>query len=291
MQAQEIDTRLEIGGNNPPGALELADTLMAEVEAWSTSRPEIADDEEAKAAQGLVEKLRASKKGLATAQSLELEPHEQAVAAVKTRYRGVVDRLEASLKAMLAKSGAWLVKERDRIAAEKAAKEAEARRAREEADRLERERLEAARKLEEERRRQAEERERADREELEAKNETERAAEAERLEVDRVAENDAADRAAAAAVTAKAAEREAAKKPVLAAIKSAPAVRAMTLRTYWSAAIEDEEAALESYRTHPTVRKATLAAALQVANEAARTSKDMAAAPPGFRFIKEERAS
>ena len=94
-----------------------------------------------------------------------------------------------------------------------------------------------------------------------------------------------------AAKTAKLAERAAVKKkPEVAAIKAAPTQRAVTLRVYWSAVVTDETAAIDSYKDHPTVRKAALAAALQVANEAARTSKDEAAAPLGFRFIKEERA-
>ena len=100
-----------------------------------------------------------------------------------------------------------------------------------------------------------------------------------------------AERAAEAAKTAKLAERAAVKKkPEVAAIKAAPTQRAVTLRVYWSAVVTDETAAIDSYKDHPTVRKAALAAALQVANEAARTSKDEAAAPLGFRFIKEERA-
>ena len=89
---------------------------------------------------------------------------------------------------------------------------------------------------------------------------------------------------------AKAAEREAQRRTETAAIKSAPAQRAVTLRTYWSAVIEDEGAAIDSYRTHPTVRKAMLAAVLQAANEDARTAKDESKAPPGVRFVKEERA-
>ena len=56
-----------------------------------------------------------------------------------------------------------------------------------------------------------------------------------------------------------------------------------------SAVIEDEAAALDSYKDHPTVRKAALAAVLQAANEEARRVKDLDAAPPGIRFVHEER--
>ncbi len=179
---------------------------------------------------------------------------------MKARYREPVSMVDTAIGTLLGKSSVWLTKERERIAAEKAAQEAEARRLREEADRLRREAEQANAKLA------------ADAEEAEA------------------AANRAAE-ASEAARTAKAAERVAERKPEVAAIKSEPARRAMTLRTYWSAAIVDEAAALASYTDHPVVRKAALAAALQVAGEAARTLKNEAAAPPGFRFIKEERAS
>jgi len=90
---------------------------------------------------------------------------------------------------------------------------------------------------------------------------------------------------------AKEAERLAARKTETAAIRTgAVGSRAMTLRTYWSAVIEDEEEAYISYQDHPVVVKARNAAVLQVANEAARATKDESKARPGVRFVKEERA-
>ena len=275
--ARELtEARREIGGNNPPTALESAAELTATANGWLADRPEFTDAATAKEAGEFVEKLRASKKGLAAAQKADLAPHEQALAGVKAAYRDPASQLEAALSALLARSGAWLTKERDRIAAETAAKEAEARRLREEADRLERERVEAAQRAEDEKRRIAD---------AETSTADEEQAEVERQEV-----IEAGIRAAEAARIAKAAEKVAEKKPETAAIKSAPSQRAVTLRTYWTAAVTDETAAIESYKDHPTVRKAALAAALQVANEAARTTKDEKAAPPGFRFIKDQRA-
>ena len=266
-----------IGGNNPPTALESAAEITTTATAWVAERPEITDADMAKEAGEFVEKLRASKRNLAAAQKADLAPHDQAIADVKAQYREPASKLDAALDAVLALSGAWLKKERERIAAEKAAKEAEARRLREEADRAERERLEVARRAEEERRRLVEA-EKASDDDLER-------AESERREA--IA---AGERAAEAARTAKAAERAAEKKPEVAAIKSEPARRAMTLRTYWSAVITNEAEALAAYQDHPAVRKAALAAVLQAANEAARAAKDEAAAPPGIRFVKEERA-
>lgn len=276
----ESDARLDIGGNNPPAdktALEIAAELTTEAKEWIAGRPEITDADMAKEASDFVEKLRASKKGLTAAQKAELVPHDEAIAGVKTRYREPATQVDTTLSSLLTLSEAWLKRERARIAAETAAREAEARRLREEADRLERERQEAAQRAEEEKRRVVE-------------AATEEAGDAERVEAERQEADAAADRAVEAARTAKAAEQLAVKKPEVAAIKGATARRAMGLTTYWSAVVDDEAAALETYKDHPTVRKAALAAALQVANEAARSLKDETKAPLGFRFIKDERA-
>jgi hypothetical protein len=224
------------------------------VSVWTTSRPEIVDADEAGAAQGFVDQLRTLKKDLAAAQKVELAPHEVAAAEVKAKYRSPLDSIELALKALLEKSGAWILRERFRVAAEKAAQEAEAKRLRDEAARLEREAQEAARVA---------------------------GAVAEEAEL-------AARRATE---TAKLAEKAAEKKPEKVTIKGDGAPRAMTLRAYWRAEVVDEAEALKSYAGNPIVRKACLDAALQLANELARNSKSEGAAPAGFRFIKEERAS
>lgn len=295
------DSRLDIGGNNPPERIEIerAVELVATANGWIAERPEIGDADQAKEAGDFVDKLRTSKKNLAAALKADIAPHDEAIAEVKAKYREPVSLIETALTALLEKSGAWLVRERARIAAEKAIIEAEARRKREEAERAERERLEAQRRLDEERRRLAEETERrrieAERQQTEIEKvaaDFQASADLERVEAERVEAARVATEAEAAAKSAREAERAAVRKPEVAAIKSGETGRrAMTLKTYWSAVIEDEAAALESYKDHPVVRKAALAAALQVAGEAARTSKDEAAAPLGFRFVKEERAS
>lgn len=272
----DTDSRLAMGGNNPPDNLELgrAAEIITTANQWLADVPEITDTAAATAAQEHVEKLRASKKDLAAAQKGELAPIEAAAAEVKTKYRGPLESLEAALKKLLELSGAWIVRERNRVAAEKAAQEAEARRLREEAARLERERLEAERKAEEERR-QAEE--------AGAPDTSGTALEAER--------DEASEAAAAAAAAARSAEKAAARRVEPVTIKSAAAPRAMTLRAYWRAEVTDEAEAIKSFEAHPDVRRACLEAALKLANERARATKDEAAAPPGFRFIKEERAA
>lgn len=254
---QETDPRLDMGGNNPPGKMELERhaALMATVESWVASRPEIVDTDEAIAAQGFVDQLRTLKKDLGGAQKVELAPHETAISEVKAKYRGPLDVLEHFLKQLLEKSGAWIVKERARVAAEKATQEAEAKRLRDEAERLEREAREAA-----------------------------HVADANVAEEAHVA-------AVGAAVAAKAAEKVAVKKVETVTIKGSGATRALTMRAYWRAEVTDEAEALRSYAGDPIVRAACLEVALRLANERARTEKREDAAPAGFRFIKDERAS
>ncbi len=254
------DRRLDIGGNGPPSAIDSAQDLIAAATQWLNDREAIEDTDAAKEAADHVERLRGAKKALAAAIKIDLAPHEAVIQSVKSRYDVPAAAIENRLTLLLQRSAAWLQKERTRIAAEKAAQEAEARRLREEADRIRREAEEAAR------------------------NSAADARDAE--EAARVAAE-----ASAANRTAREAERAAYKKPEAAAIKGDTAKRAMTLRVYWSAVVTDEAAAIEAYKDHPTVRKATLDAALRVANEAARVAKSETAAPAGFRFVKDERAS
>lgn len=253
------DPRLAVGANNPPSAIDSALEVLSTAKAWIETSPEILDANMAKEAGDLVTQLRASKASLAAALKVDLAPHDEAIASVKAQYKGPTDEVQAAGTKLLALSSAWLQKERARIAAEKAAQEAEARRLREEAEAARREAEDAARDS----------------------------------AADAAAAEEAAARAAEASAanrTAREAERVAFKKPEAAAIKGDTAKRAMTLRVYWSAVVTDEAAAIETYRDHPTVRKATLDAALRVANEAARMAKSESGAPAGFRFVKDERA-
>jgi hypothetical protein len=230
--------------------------------------PEILDADMAKEAGDHVDKLRKCKASLAAALKVELAPHEQAITGVKDRYKGPVDQVQTLGAQILAMSSAWLQKERARIAAEKAAQEAEARRLREEADRLERERVE--------------ERRRANEAALQANAESRAEAAA--------AQRDSERAAAEALKAAREAERAAAKKAAPIVIKGDEAKRSIRMQVTWSAVVTDEAAAIESYRDHPEVRAAMLAAALKVATAVAKATKSESGAPAGFRFVKDERA-
>lgn len=90
---------------------------------------------------------------------------------------------------------------------------------------------------------------------------------------------------------ATAAAKLARKAPERATIKGDYSAKAMGLRTYWSAEVIDEAKALKSYARNPEVRAVCLAKALQLATQLAKETKREDAAPPGFRFVKSERAT
>lgn len=296
-----LDERHDIGANNPPGKLELerAAELTEKAKAWAADRPEITDEDMAKEANALVADLKAAKKDLVTSAKAERKPLDDAIAELATKYKAPAEAVDVAVAILAGRAGVWLVKEKARIAAEEAARVEEARRKREEAERAERDRLAAQRKLDDERRQMAEdqERRRLEAEQQGGQTDLEKVAEEARVqaETERVeAERQAAARAAAEAEekakAAREAERVAARKPQTAAIRTGvTGSRAMTLRTYWSALITDEDEAIDSYRRHPTVRKAMLAGVLQAANEDARREKRADAAPAGVKFSSEEK--
>lgn len=262
------DQHADIGHNNPPSAIDAALEITAQATAWVAASPEILDADMAKEASDLVAKLRAAKANLAAALKTDLAPHDEAIAGVKALYKAPSDQVQALGAQLLSMSTTWIQKERARIAAEKAAQEAEARRLREEAERLERERMEEKR--------------RANEAALQADAESRAEAEAARQESERAA--------AEAQKVARDAERAAAKKVAPVVIKSEDSKRSIRMQVTWSAVVTDEAAAIESYRDHPEVRAATLAAALKVATAVARATKSESGAPAGFRFVKDERA-
>lgn len=264
------------GTNNPPetAALDRAAETLARIKEWLEDHPAIQSAAEAGEVSGFVASLRSLKTDLGKAQDVEIAPHEEAMDRVKARFSPTMIDVVARGKLLLTMAGDWLARERQREAAEKAARDAEARRLREEADRLERERME-------QRRRENEEAARA-KEEAERDPVREAQLEAERAERERLASD--------ALKVAREAERAATKKAAPVTIKSDSGARAIRTVTYWSAVVTDEAAAIETYRDHEEVRAATLAAALKVATAIAKATKSESGAPAGFRFVKDERA-
>jgi hypothetical protein len=263
-----------IGHNQGPGILELerAAELVANANRWVTERPEITDADMAGTAQGFVDQLRAASKELETARRAEKKPLEDQVKAIDDKYRDPAALLKLALDKLLRLSSAWLAKE-------KARKDEEARKVREEADRKRREAEEAAAKAAEE-----------------AKKKGGNALEAE-LAATRAQEE------------AEAARKLAEKKPERAQVKGDYSARAMTLRTYWHAKLAVERPAgnagadafkafevnralvLKHYAKSPAARDAMIEACLRIAGDEARKAKSAEAAPPGLVFFKEEKAS
>jgi len=103
-----------------------------------------------------------------------------------------------------------------------------------------------------------------------------------------IEEQRAAQKAEEAAVQA---ERRAGQKPKRAQVKGDYAGRAMSLRTYWHARVLDKTVALQTYANNENVRNAALGAALKEAEALAKKAKRADAAPAGFEFYVDERAT
>lgn len=101
-------------------------------------------------------------------------------------------------------------------------------------------------------------------------------------------ENDlAAKRATEAAL---AAEELAEKPPERARAKGDLSAKSMSLRAFWHAEVVDEELALKMIWASAPMRAAALVAITKTATQVAGKVKDADAAPPGFRFVRTERA-
>jgi hypothetical protein len=94
-----------------------------------------------------------------------------------------------------------------------------------------------------------------------------------------------------AADDAKRLAKAASKPPARARVKGDLSRRAMTLHANWHAEVVDPDKALKFYGRDPTVRAAALQAATRIASDLATETKDESKAPPGFRFVRTERAT
>lgn len=152
-------------GHNQPSAFERAAELVANANKWAQQRPEIADEEQAGACQLAIDQLRACKEDLEKAAKAERQPHDAAIAEIRTRYRDPLEMIGIAMTKLQQLAGRWLAKKRERVlieqrererAAQEAAQKASdlvhaadgertveadlaAKRAREDADRLARE--------------------------------------------------------------------------------------------------------------------------------------------------------
>lgn len=107
-----------IGDNMGP--LERADELVATANRWIAERPAITDTEMAGIAQDFVAQLRKNRDELETASKAERAPHDQAVAAIRARYRTPLELIAIAMTRMGDRLAPWLRREQDRLAAEAA---------------------------------------------------------------------------------------------------------------------------------------------------------------------------
>jgi hypothetical protein len=113
--------RQGIGGNQPPEPIiERSEALVAACNQWLAEVPQIADAEQAGRAQALIDQLRLETAAVEAAQKAERKPHDDAVIAIRARYRPPLELLGICLDKMKALAGGWLDRERARIANEAA---------------------------------------------------------------------------------------------------------------------------------------------------------------------------
>jgi hypothetical protein len=133
-----------VGHNQPPEPtpVERGAELLANCNRWSAEVPKISDAEQAGRAQAFVDQLRLTTADVEAAQKAERQPHDDAIGAIRAKYRGPLELLGIALDRMKALTTDWLDREKARITQEAAERkrlaaeaEAAARLAREQAAR------------------------------------------------------------------------------------------------------------------------------------------------------------
>jgi hypothetical protein len=126
-----LDDEPREGHNQPPpsDALERAADLVANANRWRQERPEIANEEQAGAAQTFVDQLRKVRDDLDADQKTEIEPFDAIIFAIKLRYKDPRALVQLALVGMLQLTTAWL----DKVKARKNREADDRRRAADEA--------------------------------------------------------------------------------------------------------------------------------------------------------------
>jgi len=135
-------TRSIVGGNNPPGPLEMAESIMQTLSDWMKDHPVIDTEEDARAAKPLIDRAKAAMDELETERDGKVRPLNEEVAKINAEYKalhntdpkkpGTFNKVFNELKFRVAE---FLRKEEQK----RLAAAAEARRIQEEAERQARE--------------------------------------------------------------------------------------------------------------------------------------------------------
>lgn len=81
--------RAVIGGNNPPGPIEMAESIMQTLSAWMADHPVIQTEEDARAAKPLIDRAKAAMDELEAERDGKVRPYNEEVAKINTEYKAV----------------------------------------------------------------------------------------------------------------------------------------------------------------------------------------------------------
>jgi hypothetical protein len=110
-----------LGHNQPPpDPIGRARELVATANRWITERSEIVDNEMAGVAQDFLRQLRANRDDLEASMKAERKPLDDAVAAIRVKYRDPLELVGIALTKMREKLAPWLKRQQDRLDAEAA---------------------------------------------------------------------------------------------------------------------------------------------------------------------------
>lgn len=116
-----LDTRLQIGGNNPPSPIEIAKGTMAALSDWMKENPVIQDEVKAREAKLLCDRAKASLEEVEQERDKKVRPLNEKVSEINAQYKsfhntdakrpGVFDKIFIELKARI---NAFLVIEEEK---------------------------------------------------------------------------------------------------------------------------------------------------------------------------------
>lgn len=108
------------GHNQPPEPtpIERGEALVAAANLWTATVPKIADAEQAGRAQAFIDQLRLETAAVEAAQKAERKPHDDAIVAIRAKYRQPLELLGIALDKMKWLAGGWLDREKARLAHE-----------------------------------------------------------------------------------------------------------------------------------------------------------------------------
>lgn len=81
--------RTEIGGNNPPGPIEMAESIMQMLSDWMADHPVIATEDDARAAKPLIDRAKAAMDELEDERCGKVRPLNDKVSEINAEYKAV----------------------------------------------------------------------------------------------------------------------------------------------------------------------------------------------------------